>query len=156
MNKGIDQEILEVDIMLSPSLEDYLEELYRFFLSKDVVRVTDLSQKLGVSLPSVSKALCKLKAEQYIHYQPYGIINLTDKGRTFGGFLVERNRLLQEFLTLICVKGDIATEVEGMEHYFSYETIEAIQVVVKFMKNNPECYQKILDDIEKQKNAEKK
>ena len=133
--------------MLSPSLEDYLEELYRFSLSKDVVRVTDISQKLGVSLPSVSKALCKLKAEQYIHYQPYSIINLTDKGRSFGSFLVERNRVLQEFLTLICVECDVAAEVEGMEHYFSCETIEAIQIVVEFIKSNSECYRKFLNDV---------
>lgn len=135
--------------MLSPSLEDYLEELYRFSLSKDVVRVTDISQKLRVSLPSVSKALCKLKAGKYINYQPYGVINLTDTGRKMGNFLVERNRLLQEFLTLICVECDIATEVEGMEHYFSRETIDAIQGLVKFMKENPECYQKFLIHIKK-------
>lgn len=141
--------------MLSPSLEDYLEELYRFSLSKDIVRVTDISQQLGVSLPSVSKALCKLKAAHYINYQPYGIINLTDSGKKMGGFLVERNRLLQEFLQLICVECNITTEVEGMEHYFSYETIQAIQVLVEFMKNNPDCYQRFLSDVEKYRMGQK-
>lgn len=133
--------------MLSPSLEDYLEELYRFSLSKDIVRVTDLSQKLGVSLPSVSKALSKLKAGQYISYQRYGMINLTELGRKRGEFLVERNQLLQEFLTLLGIESDIVAEVEGMEHYFSRETIAAIQLLVKFMKNNPEVYEKFLIDM---------
>ncbi|HHY27016.1 MAG TPA: iron dependent repressor, partial [Desulfitobacterium dehalogenans] len=32
--------------MLSPSLEDYLEEIYRFSLENSVVRVTDISKKL--------------------------------------------------------------------------------------------------------------
>lgn len=142
--------------MLSPSLEDYLEELYRFSLSQEVVRVTDISQKLHVSLPSVSKALCKLKAGQYINYQPYGVINLTDTGRKMGKFLVERNRLLQEFLILIGVQCDIGAEVEGMEHYFSRETIDAIQVLVKFMQENPECYQKFLVFVEKEQGIFKK
>lgn len=142
--------------MLSPSLEDYLEELYRFSLSKEVVRVTDISQKLHVSLPSVSKALCKLKAGEYINYQPYGVINLTDIGRKRGKFLVERNRLLQEFLTLICVECDIAVEVEGMEHYFSRKTIDAIQIWVNFMKKNPEHYQSFLVYVEKQQQINRK
>ena len=73
--------------MLSPSLEDYLEELYRFSLYNDIVRVTDISRKLNVSLPSVSKALRKLKAGQYINYQRYGIIDLTDKGKKNGKLL---------------------------------------------------------------------
>ena len=96
--------------MLSPSLEDYLEELYRFSVSNDIVRVTDISQKLHVSLPSVSKALSKLKARQFINYLPYGAIHLTAAGREMGNFLVERNTLLQEFLSLICSYCDIAVE----------------------------------------------
>lgn len=131
--------------MLSPSLEDYLEELYRFSLYNDIVRVTDLSRKLRVSPPSVSRALRKLKAGQYIHYQRYGIINLTDKGRKTGNFLVERNKLLQEFLTLICANCDIAAEAEAMEHYLSKGTITSIQLLVEFMKDHPDCYQLFLE-----------
>lgn len=133
--------------MLSPSLEDYLEELYRFSLSNAIVRVTDISRKLNVSLPSVSKALRKLKAGQYINYQRYGIINLTDKGRNTGNFLVERNKILQEFLTLICADCDIAAEAEAMEHYLSKETIKSIQLLVAFMQSYPACYQIFLEHV---------
>jgi len=136
--------------MLSPSLEDYLEELYRFSLSHDSVRVTDISQKLHVSLPSVSKALCKLKARQYINYQPYGAINLTATGREMGNFLVERNRLLQEFLTIICADCDIGVEAEAMEHYLSRETIHSIQLLVKFMQQNHDCYQNFIGYVKQQ------
>lgn len=138
--------------MLSPSLEDYLEELYRFSLSNDIVRVTDISQKLNVSLPSVSKALCKLKAGQYIHYQPYGIIQLTATGREKGKFLVERNKLLQEFLTLICAPCDIGAEVEAMEHYLSRDTIDSIQLLVTFMRQKPEYYQDFVTYVKQQHN----
>lgn len=126
--------------MLTPSLEDYLEEVYRFSLTADSIRVTDISNKLSVSLPSVSKALVRLKEKEYIAYQPYGTIELTDKGRTLGSFLVERNSLLQEFLSLICARCDIAAEAEAIEHYLSRTTIESIQALVKFIKNKPELY----------------
>jgi len=127
--------------MLTPSLEDYLEEIYRLSLSTENIRVTDISNKLNVSLPSVSKALMRLKDKEYIKYEPYGNIRLTLKGNNFGKYLVERNRILQEFLSLICSKCDITVEAEAMEHYLSKATIDAIQGLVKFFKDNPNLYQ---------------
>jgi len=133
--------------ILTPSLEDYLEELYRFSLSADTVRVTDLSIKLGVSLPSVTKALRKLKSGQYIYYQRYGEITLTEKGKKLGDFLVKRNQILQEFLVLINTDCDIAAEAEAMEHYLSEATIRSIQAIVTFLNQNPEWYKVLLEHI---------
>lgn len=133
--------------ILTPSLEDYLEEIYRFSLSSDSVRVTDLSHKLGVSLPSVTKALRKLRAGEFVFYQRYGEIMLTEKGRRMGDFLVKRNQVLQEFLILIQVNCDIAAEAEAMEHYLSDETIRSIQAIVTFLRNNPEWHKVLLAHI---------
>ena len=141
--------------MLSPSLEDYLEELYRLSLSNDIVRVTDISHKLKVSLPSVSRALRKLKEGEYIHYQCYGIIHLTDRGKEVGGVLVDRNRLLQDFLSILCAECNIAAEAEAMEHYLSRGTIHSIELLVKFMLDNPEYYQNFITFIKEQENKEK-
>ena len=135
--------------MLTPSLEDYLEEIYRFSLSLDTVRVTDLSKKLKVALPSVTKALYKLRDENYINYERYGEIRLTDKGREFGDYLVSRNQLLQEFLALISSKCNFAAEAEAMEHYLSAATIEAIKTLVDFMKDNPSWQQAFNNYMEK-------
>lgn len=133
--------------ILTPSLEDYLEELYRFSLYTDTVRVTDLSIKLGVSMPSVNKALHKLKNGQYISYERYGEITLTEKGKKLGDFLVKRNQLLQEFLVLINTDCDIAAEAEAMEHYLSEATIRSIQAMVTFLKQNPEWHKVLLEHI---------
>lgn len=123
--------------MLTPSLEDYLEEIYRFSLTLDTVRVTDISKKLRVALPSVTKALYKLRDENYIEYERYGEIQLTAQGKEFGYYLVTRNQLLQEFLSLIGSKCNFAAEAEAMEHYLSSATIDAIRTLVEFMKENP-------------------
>jgi Mn-dependent DtxR family transcriptional regulator len=131
--------------LLSPSLEDYLEEIFRFSLSLDTVRVTDISNRLKVALPSVTKALYKLRDHNYIKYERYGEIQLTDKGKEYGLYLVTRNHLLQEFLALICSKCNFAAEAEAMEHYLSRPTILAIQSLVAFMKTNPECYNSFLN-----------
>ncbi|RNC29166.1 MAG: Transcriptional regulator MntR [Candidatus Dichloromethanomonas elyunquensis] len=131
--------------MLSPSLEDYLEEIYRFSLSLDTVRVTDISNRLKVALPSVTKALYKLRDQNYIAYERYGEIQLTDKGKEYGLYLVNRNQLLQEFLALICSKCNFAAEAETMEHYLSTATTAAIKTLVEFMKSNPSSLQAFND-----------
>jgi len=133
-----DKVYLEYD--LSPSLEDYLEEIYRFSLTQSSVRVSDIGGKLKVSSPSVSKALRKLKSKEYIMYRRYGDIYLTDWGRLVGRFLVERNRILQDFLYLIEADCNISEEAEAMEHYLSRTTIYSIQSLVKFMKSNPNIH----------------
>ena len=134
--------------MLTPSLEDYLEEIYRFSLSLNTVRVTDISKRLKVALPSVTKALYKLRDQSYIKYERYGEIKLTDKGNEFGSYLVTRNQLLQEFLALICSKCNFAVEAEAMEHYLSAATIEAIKTLVEFIKSNPSWQQAFKDFID--------
>lgn len=126
--------------MLSPSQEDYLEEIYRLLTNNDIVRVTDISQKLKVKLPSVTKALGKLRAGGYITYQKYGEIGLTAEGRRTGRYLVERNTILQEFLQIIRADCDFAAEAEAMEHYLSKSTISSISRLLSFMKENPEIY----------------
>lgn len=130
--------------MLSPSLEDYLEEIYRFSLENNVVRVTDISKKLGVSLPSVSKALHKLNNQGYINYRRYGEIVLTDQGCHKGTYLVERNQLLQEFLSMIQTQCDIPAETEAIEHYISDSTIHSLRRLVTFFKQNPSCYEMLI------------
>lgn len=131
--------------MLTPSLEDYLEEIYRFSLSLDTVRVTDISKKLKVALPSVTKALYKLRDESYIKYERYGEIKLTEQGKEFGYYLITRNQLLQEFLGLICSKCNFTAEAEAMEHYLSTATIDAIKTLVEFMNGNPSWQQAFKD-----------
>lgn len=128
--------------MLTASLEDYLEEIYRLSVTNPVVRVSDIAACLKVSLPSVVKALRKLKQLKVIEYERYKTINLTKMGREMGKSLVERNSTLQEFLLLIQSQCDIGAEAEAMEHYLSRPTIEAIEKMMEFMKENPDCYLK--------------
>jgi Mn-dependent transcriptional regulator len=133
--------------MLSPSLEDYLEEVYRFSTTREVVRVTDISRKLSVAKSSASKALGKLRSSGYITYEKYGVIRLTDKGHQTGDYLVTRNQLLQDFLILLQAQCNIPEEAEAMEHYLSKPTIDSLQGLMRFMMDRPEIYQAFLDYV---------
>lgn len=148
----MEQKVLSSTVYdLSPSLEDYLEEIYRFSRSQSQVRVSDLSNQLKVSLPSVSKALQKLKKKGYIEYHKYGDIYLSELGNDIGLFLVERNAILQEFLYMIEADCNIAEEAEAMEHYLSRTTIYSIQAIGLFMKQHQDVYKELRDFINKMK-----
>ncbi|KNF08084.1 iron dependent repressor [Gottschalkia purinilytica] len=123
-------------MMLSPSSEDYLEEVYRLSLNKDEIRIKDIADCLKVSMPSVVKGLRKLSILGYVIYSPYERIELTDKGIKKGKFLVERNGILKEFVKIIGSKCDIEEEAEAMEHYLTISTIKSIEKLVKFFETN--------------------
>lgn len=131
--------------MLSPSLEDYLEEIYRFSLHNDVVRVSDIATCLDVTMPSVNNAIRKLSSENYLVYKKYRELVLTDKGRKLGKFLVERNSILQKFLEVIYSNCDIKAEAEAMEHYLTMPSIRSIESLVDFLEKNSACRQKFLE-----------
>ncbi|HZJ85350.1 MAG TPA: iron dependent repressor, metal binding and dimerization domain protein [Syntrophomonadaceae bacterium] len=130
--------------MLSPSLEDYLEEIYRFSLDNKTVRVSDIANCLEVTMPSVNNAIRRLSIEGYLIYEKYQDLLLTSKGEKLGYFLVERNRILQDFLILLNSKCDIGREAEAMEHYLSLPTIKVIEHLIAFMQVNPDCYTQFL------------
>jgi DtxR family Mn-dependent transcriptional regulator len=130
--------------MLSPSLEDYLEEIYQLSLQKKEIRVRDIAERLSVSSPSVVKALRKLHKKSYVQYRRYEGIYLTEEGMKLGSLLVKRNSILQEFLFVINSDCDTAEEAEAMEHYLSSPTISAIEKLVEFMKENKEIMEKFI------------
>ncbi|WP_130807834.1 metal-dependent transcriptional regulator [Senegalia massiliensis] len=128
--------------MLSPSLEDYLEEVYRLSLKEKDIRNKDIADTLNVSMPSVVKGLKKLKELNYIKYEPYEKIEVLEKGERKGKFLVERNRILREFVDIIGSSCDEKAEAEAMEHYLCIDTIRSIEKLVSFFMTYPEIREK--------------
>ncbi|SHJ58611.1 metal-dependent transcriptional regulator [Paramaledivibacter caminithermalis] len=122
--------------MLSPSLEDYLEELYNLYIKNENLRIIDLASKLDVSSPSVVKALKKLHSDGYIIYEKYKGIILTEKGKKLGKSLVKRNDILQEFLVIIDSNCNPEEEAEAMEHYLSPSTVNTFKLLSTFLKEN--------------------
>lgn len=126
--------------MLSPSLEDYLEEVYRLSFTKKEIRIKDIAKCLNVSNPSVVKGLKKLHEGKYILYVPYEKIKLLDKGNREGKFLFERNKLLRKFIVTIGSNSDENKEAESMEHYLTIDTIKCIEKLLLFFHAYPEIY----------------
>lgn len=131
--------------MLSPSLEDYLEELYKLDIGNKPFKIRDLASKLGVSSPSVVKALKKLDNNNYVIYEKYKGITLTKKGMELGKSLVKRNDILQEFLIIIDSNCDPEDEAEAMEHYLSPSTVETFKILSTFLKDNEDVLTRFME-----------
>ena len=84
--------------ILSSSMEDYIEMICRLSEKSDEVRVSELSSALNVQPPSTTKMIRRLAKENYVTYERYGFIKLTEKGKEVGSKLMERHRIIFEFL----------------------------------------------------------
>ncbi|MRG85694.1 transcriptional regulator MntR [Salinibacillus xinjiangensis] len=123
--------------MTTPSMEDYMEQIYLLIHNKGYARVSEIAENLSVQPSSVTKMVQKLGEDGYLVYEKYRGLTLTQKGEKFGHLLVYRHDLLEEFLEIVGVHEDkIYEDVEGIEHHLSWEAIERIGDLVQYFKND--------------------
>ena len=115
-------------MVMQESGEMYLETIYRLSQSLPVVRSIDVSEYIGYSKPSVSRAIGILKKQEYITVDKLGAITLTDKGRERAQYIFERHKCLTKIFTLLGVNAETAAEDAcKAEHILSEQTLEKIR-----------------------------
>ena len=124
---------------LTPSMEDYLEMVYRLSQYKGYTRITDLAAALNVQPPSATNMIQKLAETPYLNYERYGVVELTEYGRELGQYLLKRHEIIEKFLRIIGVEDGILQETEKIEHNVSTGTMERIMYLVRFFQENPDC-----------------
>ncbi|SDI95907.1 transcriptional regulator MntR [Salimicrobium halophilum] len=124
--------------MPTPSMEDYIEQIYLLIENKGYARVSDIAENLSVHPSSVTKMVQKLDKDEYLTYEKYRGLMLTSKGKKIGKRLVFRHELLENFLEIIGVEKDkIYEEVEGIEHHLSWDSIDRIGDLVQYFEEEP-------------------
>ena len=125
--------------MPTPSMEDYIEQIYLLIEDKGYARVSDIAEALSVHPSSVTKMVQKLDKDQYLIYEKYRGLILTPKGKKTGKRLVYRHELLEQFMRIIGVDDDkIYNDVEGIEHHLSWNAIDRIGDLVQFFEEDDE------------------
>ena len=113
---------------LQESGEMYLESILILSRTKGAVRSIDVSQHLGYSKPSVSRAVGLLKNGGYITIDPDGHIHLTESGQATAEKIIGRHTVLTSMLVSLGVDPETASaDACKMEHVISDETFAAIQ-----------------------------
>jgi len=140
--------------MPTPSMEDYIEQIYNLIEEKGYARVSDIAEALSVHPSSVTKMVQKLDKDEYLVYEKYRGLVLTAKGKKIGKRLVFRHDLLEQFLKIIGVKSEnIYTDVEGIEHHLSWDAIDRIVDLVQFFEEDTSRID-ALKEIQKQSETE--
>ncbi|TDL34790.1 transcriptional regulator MntR [Jeotgalibacillus sp. S-D1] len=130
--------------MPTPSMEDYIEQIYLLIDNKGYARVSDIAEALSVHPSSVTKMVQKLDKDEYLVYEKYRGLVLTKKGSKIGKRLVYRHELLEQFLKIIGVKNEnIYEDVEGIEHHLSWNSIDRIGDLVQMFENRPDLVEEL-------------
>src|SRR5690606_1199975 len=117
-------------------------------------RVSDIAEGLSVHPSSVTKMIQKLDKDNYLIYEKYRGLMLTSKGKKIGKRLVDRHQLLEDFLRIIDAQEDnIYTDVEGIEHHLSWDSITCIESLVEYFRRDPQRVEE-LRNVRKQLDSE--
>ena len=115
--------------------EMYLETIHVLLKKNGSVRSIDISEHMGYSKPSVSRAVGLLKKDGYIQVDHDGYITLTDAGTDVAMKIYERHTILSRLLVALGVDPEVAAEDAcKLEHAISDESFKAIKAHLEKMK----------------------
>ena len=113
---------------LLESGEMYLETIHVLSKIHPHVRSIDISEHMGYSKPSVSRAVGILKQGGYILVDKDGFITLTDSGKAVAEKIVQRHTVISTLLIRLGVSPEVAAEDAcRIEHAISDESFTAIK-----------------------------
>ena len=117
--------------------EMYLETIHVLLQKNGAVRSIDISEHMGYSKPSISRAVSLLKKGGYILVDKAGYITLTEIGEAVANKIYERHTVLSNMLIGLGVDPAVAAEDAcKLEHAISDESFEAIKKHIQtFAKN---------------------
>ena len=120
---------------LHKSGEDYLEAILFIEEQKGRVKSVDIANFLGVSKPSVNKALTILQEMGYVSKPSYGEVTITQEGKRRAKSVAVKHKALTKLLTEVLGVGADTAEKAAckIEHDISDETTQKlIEFLSKF------------------------
>ena len=115
-------------MQLQESGQMYLETIYVLSKTINGVHSIDISEHMGYSKPSVSRAVNLLKSGGYIVIDEDNHITLTESGLEIAEKIYNRHIVLSKMLMALGVPEEIAAEDAcRMEHTISDESFDAIR-----------------------------
>ena len=114
-------------VAIQESGEMYLESIL-ILSRRGPVRSIDVSEYMGYSKPSVSRAVGLLKSGGYLTMEENGFLHLTEAGRELAEKIYERHTTLTEALMSLGVPRETAAEDAcRIEHVIGDESFRAIR-----------------------------
>jgi DtxR family manganese transport transcriptional regulator len=116
-------------------LEDYAEMIGDLIEEMGEARITDIAGRMGVTHPTATKAVARLKRAGLVISRPYRGVFLTEEGAALATRVRARHRTVVDLLVAVGVPPETAElDAEGIEHHVSDTTLEAFEA---FMAKAP-------------------
>lgn len=132
--------------LLTASMEDYLEMIYRLSLTSGFTRINELSDALNVHPPSATRMVQRLGKQNLLKYERYGVIILKEEGKVLGELLLKRHNTIEKFLRIMGIPEKILLiETEKIEHTISDDTAKCFEDFISFIKNNPDIVDEYIE-----------
>lgn len=121
------------------SMEDYLEAIANLGRGGKTVRVKQISDRLGVKMPSVTSALKKLCEQELVEHERYGRIRLTAEGTRVARDVIHRHKALTRFFSQALAIDPETAEEDAcrIEHVISAVGVDRLAKFVEFMEACP-------------------
>ena len=108
------------NISLASSMEDYLEAVLVLQQKHGYIRCVDVAGYLGVTKPSVSRAVKELSKKKCLLKKDDGTLSLTEQGRQIAQQIYEKHQFFTKQLIEAGVPRDIAVQDAcRLEHVIS-------------------------------------
>jgi len=125
--------------LVTATIEEYLEGIYRLQEKSGVARTNDIVKLLKVVPGTVTNTVERLEKEGYVTHEPYKGVKLTEKGLKMALQVVRRHRLSERLLTdILHVEWDKVHDAAcKLEHGITDEIIKPLEKALKNPKTCP-------------------
>lgn len=111
--------------------ENYLKGLAILSEENGTVGVKQLSEHLGLKMPTVNSMMKKLSAKKLVDYETYKPLQLTEKGKKEALKILRKHRLTEMFLVEVMGMGweevhDIAEQIEHLDSPLFFDKMDTL------------------------------
>jgi DtxR family Mn-dependent transcriptional regulator len=119
--------------------ENYLKAIFHLIKPDNTVTVTDLSKFLNIKMPSVNSMMKKFVEKDWIRYESYKPLEVTESGKKEAALIVRKHRLTEMFLVKKMNIGweNVHEIAEQLEHIHSEEFFEKMDELLNYPKIDP-------------------
>lgn len=123
---------------LTYAMENYLEAIYELSDGNSGVRVSDISERLGVTKASVNNAMSTLASKGLVINEKYKEVLLTSAGLQQAKLTSKKHRILLDFFSEVLKVDEYIADKDAcsIEHVISKDTIDAMHEYLKAHKAN--------------------
>ena len=135
----LDLENITSNNMNSLTEENYLKAIFHLLDSENQVTVNELSKFLTIKMPSVNSMMKKFAEKNWVIYETYKPIKVTELGRKEAAIVVRKHRLTEMFLVEKMGFGweNVHEIAEQLEHVHSEDFFDKMDEILNFPKVDP-------------------